>query len=86
MVEEPVEFINKSNLMFKDIDDEEYRVYTFGKDGKIYYVTILRPTKLNVSPSGGHRIFTESGECHYIPTGWVHLKWKAKEGQEHFRF
>jgi len=80
------EFRNVSDLEFKNIDDEEFRSYTFVKEGKIYFVTIGHPLKLHVSASGGHRIFDADGVCHYIPSGWIHLKWKAKEGEDHFRF
>jgi len=81
-----VEFRNPSGIEFKDIDDEEFRVYTFVRDGKIFYVTIREPLKINVSQSGGHRLFDANGDCHYIPAGWIHLRWRAKEGSDHFRF
>jgi len=83
-VKNTIEFKNTSELKFKDIDDEEFRTYTFIRDGKIFYVTIREPLKINVSPSGVHRIFDSSGECHYIPPGWIHLKWRSKEGADHF--
>ena len=79
-------FKNASGLKFKDIDDEEWRRYTFIKDGKSWDVTIILPLKINVSKSGGHRLFDSQGNCHYIPFGWIHLEWKAKKGEDHFRF
>jgi hypothetical protein len=78
-----VEFINESGLEFKNLDSEEYRVYEFADGAK---VRIDAPLKLNVSTSGGHRIFDKFEECHYIPAGWVHLSWRVKPGRAHFDF
>lgn len=74
-------FINESGLTFVDISSEEYRVYEFnnGKQIKIDY-----PLKLNVSPSGGHRLFDIYGLSHYIPKGWIHLYWKTFPGKPNF--
>ena len=78
-----IQFRNASSLKFKNIDDEEYREYIF-PDSQI--IRINRPLYLNVSKSGGHRLFDESGMCHYIPYKWIHLRWEAKRGEDHFRF
>ncbi len=77
-----MEFRNQSDLEFADIDTEESRTYHF--PGVSF--TIVAPLKINVSPSGGHRIFDASGISHYIPSGWVHLEWKTKENQPNFIF
>lgn len=75
------DFRNDSGLEFADISTEEQRVYDFGERG----LTIVdKPIRLNVSESGGHRIFDEDGGCHYIPAGWLHLTWSVKEGSPHF--
>lgn len=74
-------FRNKSGLTFSDISSEDYRVYEFDNGRSIL---INRPLKLNVSPSGGHRLFDADGVSHYIPKGWIHLKWKAKDGCPNF--
>lgn len=73
--------INKTDLEFKDISNEEYRIYVFPE-----YVTIRidKPTHLNISKSGGHRLLDENGESHYIPTGWVQIKWRAKKCEANF--
>lgn len=76
-----VSFRNQSNLVFTDISSEAYRSYEFS-NGKV--IRIDEPLKLNVSPSGGHRLFDASGTSHYIPKGWVWLKWKAKKGFPNF--
>ena len=81
--ERDMEFVNRSGLEFKDVSAEEYREYLFPAGVS---VRISAPLKLNVSASGGHRIFDASGVSHYIPAGWVHLQWKAKEGSAHFDF
>lgn len=74
-------FINESGLEFKDISSEEYRVYEWGNFASI---RIENPLRLHVSESGGHRIFDAKGVSHYIPSGWIHIQWKAKEGQANF--
>ena len=58
-----------------DISSEEYRIYDFGvvKGG----VRIDHPRDLHVSDSGGHRILDKEGVSHYIPSGWLHISWKA---------
>ena len=74
-------FINESGLNFQDISSETERTYLFSNG---ISVNIKNPTKLNVSDSGGHRIFDESGTSHYIPAGWIHLFWTVKEGKPNF--
>lgn len=74
-------FKNDSGLKFVDISSEAYRTYVFGKD---VTVTITEPLHLNVSASGGHRVFDSAGVSHYIPKGWIHLMWKARDGSPHF--
>lgn len=75
------EFINGTKLEFTDIGSESVRTYTFIGGSEI---TIYRPKMLNVSASGGHRIFDSDGYSHYIPTGWIHLKWKTRPGYPSF--
>lgn len=75
-----MEFKNESGLEFTDISSEESRVYTFPNGS----VTVLGPTHLHVSKSGGHRIFSIDGLSRYIPSGWICLTWKAKRGQPNF--
>lgn len=76
-----VEFRNESDLEFEDISSEECRYYRFQNEET---VTIFRPQKLHVSNRGGHRIFDGAGFCHYVPAGWIHLSWTAKEDAPHF--
>ena len=75
-----VEFRNESGLDFKDISSERWREYTFA-DGQA--VRIDNPLRLYVSDNG-HRILDAEGVSHYVPLGWIHLKWQAKEGEPHF--
>lgn len=75
-------FINNSDLKFKDLSDEEYRIYDFGD----HQIRIDLPLFLNVSDSGGHRIFDMEGISHYIPYEWIHLSWKVFEGKSNFKF
>ena len=75
------QFDNATHLDFEDISSERWREYRFlGGD----VVRIEAPIKLNVSESGGHRIFDAEGRSHYIPTGWIHLSWVAKDGEPNF--
>ena len=74
-------FINASDKKFQSLESESYCTYVFGDRE----VTILNPLWINVGP-GGHRIFDAAGVCHYIPKGWIHLKWVVKVGKPHFDF
>lgn len=73
-------FENRSGLDFVDISSEEWREYTF-EGGTTLRVD--QPLRLHVSENG-HRIFDAQGVSHYVPLGWIHLKWKAKEGSPNF--
>ena len=74
-------FNNSTDLTFTDISSEQWREYQFlGGDT----VQIEQPLQLNVNDSGGHRIFDAEGVSHYVPAGWIHLKWIAKGGAPNF--
>lgn len=75
------EFKNATDLEFADISSEQWREYRF-LGGET--IRINAPLKLNVSDSGGHRIFDKEGVSHYIPAGWIHLKWTVKDGAPNF--
>jgi len=74
------EFRNESPHAFTDISSELYRTYRFPGGDEI---VINYPIKLAVS-AGGHRIFDGDGDSHYIPKGWIHLRWRAMDGRPHF--
>jgi hypothetical protein len=74
-------FNNASELEFTDISSELWREYRFA-GGEVVHID--QPLKLNVSESGGHRIFDAAGRSHYIPAGWLHLVWEPKEGEPNF--
>src|ERR1039458_9449786 len=76
----PFTKLNQSPNVFVDISSEEWREYTFPGGNTI---KVERPTHLSVGTSG-HRLLDESGFSHYIPKGWIHLKWLVKKGQPHF--
>lgn len=63
-----------------DISSEQYREYNFGTEK---LVRIENPLQLKVS-GGGHRVLDAQGISHYIPKGWFHLSWKARDGQPAF--
>ena len=75
-------FINESNLEFNDISSELERTYTFPNGNKYH---IIEPLYLNVSKSGGHRLYSADGLCHYVQPkeGWA-ISWKVKEGKPSF--
>jgi hypothetical protein len=75
-----MEFINDTELQFTDISSEAFREYEF----ETKTIRINEPQRLNVSPSGGHRIFDAAGNSHYIPAGWLRLTWNARTGFPHF--
>lgn len=74
---------NNPDLKFKSIETEQFRVYEF-VDGSSFKIN--DPVALHVSESGGHRVLDKQGISHYIPSGWVHLYWKSKDGQPAFLF
>jgi hypothetical protein len=76
-----MEFKNESDLVFTDISSEAWREYQFESGAT---VRIDNPAMLNVSESGGHRIFDGQGLSHYVPKGWIHLVWEPKPGQPNF--
>ena len=63
-----------------DISSEVYRLYRFPKGET---VMIKKPIVLIVSDNG-HRVVDKEGYSHYIPYGWIQLRWKnmpeRKEG------
>ena len=75
-------FINQSQHTFSDISSEKEREYNFPNGNKLL---IINPLYLNVSKSGGHRLFCEDGHCYYIQPkeGWW-IRWKVKENNAHF--
>jgi hypothetical protein len=81
-----MELRNESENEFIDISSERWRRYNFPSSAGIAddEVRISLPCFLSVSKSGGHRILDEQGISHYIPTGWNHLEWEAKDGKPHF--
>jgi hypothetical protein len=74
-------FINESGYVFTDISSEVERIYNFGSKG---FVKITAPLHLSVSDSGGHRIFSQDGKSHYIPSGWLQLTWTTKRDHPNF--
>jgi len=67
---------------WRDISHEEYREYVF-PGGEVVRVS---GTRQHITKSGAHKIDGVDGLGHYIPAGWVHLRWKEKPGYERFPF
>lgn len=77
-------FINETELDFKDIGSEKEREY-LQFDCKNPLKIDGEPMYLNVSKSGGHRLYTSEKWCYYIQPkeGWA-IRWKVKEGKPSF--
>lgn len=75
-------FLNESELIFNDISSEKEREY-------IKYNEHLKidgqPLYLNVSKTGGHRLYTSTGWCYYVQPkeAWA-IRWKVLEGKPNF--
>lgn len=77
-------FINESGLEFKDISSECHREYMMFSENKPLMID-GNPIALNVSKSGGHRLYTSTGWSYYIQPkeGWA-IRWKVKDGEPNF--
>ena len=51
------------------------RVYEFA-NGTVEIKNII---SINVSKSGTHRLNTEDGKKHIVPSGWLHIEFNADE-------
>ena len=79
-----MEFKHTTDYEWKKIEGEKYRTYVFPNGSR---VKIKKPLYLNVSKSGGHRIFDAQGFSHYIPYKWIHLFWEVEgDDRANFRF
>ena len=73
-------FINQGGNKFLDISSETKRIYKFlGGDE----IVIHNPIYLCVKDNG-HRVWDAQKVSHYIPTGWIHLKWDVIPGKPNF--
>lgn len=72
---------NESGLRFTDISTEAVRVYHYPNKDEF---VINHPLALNVSKSGGHRVFNGEGKSYYIPKGWIAISWVAEDDAAHF--
>jgi hypothetical protein len=75
-------FLNETGLQFEDISAETTREYTFPTGRKL---VIEKPKMLNVSASGGHRVYADDGYSYYVQPreGWS-IRWKSKTGNPNF--
>ncbi len=75
-------FLNEADLVFDDISEECKREYTFPNGQTL---RIKKPLYLNVSASGGHRVYTAKGWSYYVQPreGWS-IRWKVKTGSPNF--
>lgn len=75
-------FINESELTFTDISSEKNRRYVFPNGKKL---RIKNPMYINVSKSGGHRLYADNKWCYYVQPkeGW-HIRWEVRKGKPSF--
>ncbi len=74
------DFINTGKEQFFTVESEKSRTYRF-PGGE--YITIEQPLKV-CAKENGHRIWDANNKSHYVPAGWIHLTWEAKEGAPNF--
>jgi hypothetical protein len=60
----------------KDISTEIRRTYHWESGAT---VTIDSPVSLIVSDNG-HRIADAANNGHYVPSGWIYIRWENKPG------
>jgi hypothetical protein len=56
--------------------ESQNRTYIFPKGEKVHLKNVH---SIHVSKSGTHRINTEDGKKHIVPTGWIHIEFDAKK-------
>ncbi len=61
-----------------DISVEIYRLYRFPKGE----TTLIKEPLAIVVTDNGHRVTDRENQNHYIPYGWIHLKFKVREGEK----
>ena len=71
------------DLEWKDIGDELYREYIY-ESGFVYRIDV--PLALNVSDSGGHRVYDCEGKSYYVKAGWVAIEWEGFDGELQYAF
>ncbi|QIG69784.1 hypothetical protein EVB81_215 [Rhizobium phage RHph_I46] len=84
-INKPLEFKDirvDESIDISDISSEEYRVYEFQETG----IIISNPIALHIRNSGAHNVITADGETVYVPAGWLCLRWKVKDGEDHISF
>ena len=62
-----------------DISHEEWREYVIAKDGAFINMKIITPMMLYViktEKGEAHQIVSKDGVTHYIPAGWISIRWK----------
>ena len=58
-----------------DLTIEKWREYRFASG----IVRIENPRTLYISPNDSHRVEDAAGLGHYIPPGWIHLRWEPRD-------
>ena len=78
-----------SELQWKDISNEAFRVYTFPGGEQI---RIDKPLKLAINPpltnrvgGGSHRVVAE-GKDVYVTYGWLSIEWVGHNGESVYSF
>lgn len=78
------DLINNTNATFTSLNDD-WREYDIVKDGVLHTIRIEKPRFLNINPRHfAHRVLDAQGVAHYIPCGFIALRWKVADGTPHF--
>lgn len=74
-------FINPDQYDWKEISAEGWREYTF-PGGHTYRIEgpKLLAVKYTAGRGDSHRIVCMDGTCHYVPSGWIGIKWTGRDG------
>ena len=62
------------------IHDEELREYQFPSNGPVEEIVLVQKPLVLDRSRGAHRIVDAFGVSHYIPKGWIALRWKNSQG------
>ena len=87
----PEKYSTNPDLNFLDVRMETYRVYVFpppieGMSNVEYYIeepeAVAFKGPVNTWTAGGsHRVVDKSGISHYVPAGWIGIRWGKAEGK-----
>lgn len=83
---DPRKYTSNPELRFRDIRNEEYRVYVFpptfeGGPNNEYRINQPEAVSTKAPPrtwvgGGSHRVVDKNGKSFYVPAGWIGMYWE----------